>query len=303
MISAADQHLLSLIRGGDADGWNQFIHRFQRRLIAFANRQVDQHATAEDLVQETLISFLKTIDRYREDCELETFLFQVLRRRIVDHYRSRGRGREIPACDYQRVENGDVGRNPLSGAIARDHEASVAIGNRESIDEDYRGLFEAIRVVCGQLRQQRKFRDLKIAEGIFYAGVPNRELAILLGCDANEIAVVKHRLLTRLAQATRRAMAGDAYEDESSTTHGELLTLVWEAQRPSCPKRTTLGKYVLDILPDDWRDYVHFHVHALGCLFCNANLVELSEQRLGDEAAQVSARLFQSTIGFFSAPS
>jgi RNA polymerase sigma factor (sigma-70 family) len=300
LISAADQHLLSLIRGGDADGWSQFIDRFQKRLIAFAYRQVDQHATAEDLVQETFVSFLKTIDRFREDCELETFLFQILRRRIVDQYRVRGKLREIPACSYHRSESERRNEDPLTSAVSPDDEAGDCVRDQESIDEDYRGLYEAIRIVAGRLRQQRKFRDLKIAEGIFYAGMPNRDLAMLLDCDPNEIAVVKHRLLSKLAQATRQAIERDASDPGGSSTQGDLLTMVWEAQRPSCPKRTTLGKYVLDILTDDWRDYVDFHLHHLGCLFCSANLAELTEHRLEKVDSQSSARLFQSTIGFFN---
>jgi len=74
------------------------------------------------------------------------------------------------------------------------------------------------------------------------------------------------------------------------------LQEIWLDQRPSCPKRTTLGKYSLEILPEQWRDFVHFHVETLGCGFCQANLVELaSEDVPSDDAHEV---LFQSTIGF-----
>jgi len=75
------------------------------------------------------------------------------------------------------------------------------------------------------------------------------------------------------------------------------LEEIWLDQRPSCPKRTTLGKYALEILPEDWNDFVHFHVGVLGCGFCQANLVELQalEEQTTSENAEV---LFQSTIGF-----
>jgi RNA polymerase sigma factor (sigma-70 family) len=303
LISEADQHLLSLIRGGDSDGWSQFVDRFQKRLIAFARRQVDQHATAEDLVQETFVSFLKTIDQFRQDCELETFLFQILRRRLVDHYRAAGKVREVPTCSYVRGGAEASGDDPLMNAISPGSEASSYMRHQESIAEDYRGLYDAIRAVAGQLREQRKFRELKLAEGIFYAGMPNRELATLMNCDANEIAVVKHRLLARISQATQQAISGRSSDPEINATRSDLLTLVWEAQRPSCPKRTTLGKYALGILPDDWSEYVHFHVQQLGCLFCGANLAELTDQNLNQADSQTSARLFQSTIGFFKSAS
>ena len=95
-MNEADEHLLSLIRQGDQEGWRQFVSRFQGRLIAFAERQVGQTASAEDLVQETFVGFLGSLAEYQSKCELESFLFQILRRRIIDHYRRQGKTREIP---------------------------------------------------------------------------------------------------------------------------------------------------------------------------------------------------------------
>ncbi|MEZ6060335.1 MAG: sigma-70 family RNA polymerase sigma factor [Planctomycetaceae bacterium] len=286
---------MELVRAGDHDGWNSLVARFEKRLMAFARQQVDQTATAEDLVQETFIAFLKAMDEFREQCELESFLFRILRRRIVDHYRRQGRNREVPVCAFQgtTADSGD----PFQHAAAPDMHASWYARRDEALHRDFGVLAAAIRELAASLQRSEKFRDLKIAEGLFYAGCRNKELADVLRLTENEVAVTRHRLIERLARFVRDAggSADDHFSDAATTG---LLTSVWESQRPTCPKRTTLGKSILGILPPEWADFVRFHVETLGCTFCNANLSEL---RLNDEAADSSSmreRLFASTVGF-----
>ena len=294
-MSEADQHLLQLIRAGDHDGWSQFVARFQRRLIAFATRQVGQVATAEDLVQETFIAFLKGMADYRSECDLESFLFQILRRRTVDHYRRQGRNKEIPACTFNGLGAADSAPDPLQQAVAQDMHASWYARRSEARDSDEQILAAAVREFASRLHVGEKFRDLKIAEGLFYAGRRNRELAQVLGTSENEISQVKLRLVKRLSQLVKAAGGSTKGEDPESEAFGHLLTSVWESQRPSCPKRTTLGKSVLGILPPEWEDFVEFHVNTLGCTFCIANLVELSST---GETKSANERLFTSTVGF-----
>lgn len=297
-MSEADQHLLQLIRAGDHDGWNRFVARFQRRLIAFAVRQVDQLATAEDLVQECFVGFLKAFDDQREDSDPESLLFRILRRRIVDHYRRQGRDREIPACRFQRGDAAESPADPVQQAPSADMQASWYARREEERVADERALAAAIHRLAGKLQDGEKLRDLKIAEGLFYAGRRNRELAEILGTTENEIGVVKHRLVGRLKQYVREAGGSSASAGFDDAAAGRLLTTVWEDQRPSCPKRTTLGKFSLDLLPADWEEFVRFHVEVLGCTFCAANLEELTESDTTDEADSFHKRLFSSTVGF-----
>ena len=76
------------------------------------------------------------------------------------------------------------------------------------------------------------------------------------------------------------------------------LHQTWEDLRPSCPKRTTLGKFTLEILPPEWTDFVEFHVQELGCDYCRANLLELSEEMDANENERTSS--FFRSNSFFS---
>jgi len=77
---------------------------------------------------------------------------------------------------------------------------------------------------------------------------------------------------------------------------------VWEAHRFSCPKRSTIGAFLLGTLSDDWRDYVAFHLKQLGCRFCVANLDDMEGQVAAAEQQRLQRRIFESTVGFLKAP-
>ena len=93
-------------------------------------------------------------------------------------------------------------------------------------------LASALRSLAERLQSGSRFRDLKIAEGLFYAGRKNKELAQAIGISENDIAVAKRRLIQRLAQDAQESLP-DANEVELAS---ELLTKAWETQRPSCPE-------------------------------------------------------------------
>jgi RNA polymerase sigma-70 factor (ECF subfamily) len=82
-LTEAERYLLESIRQGDADAWSQLVQRYQGRLLAFAHGRMRRSADAEDLVQETFLAFLKGLAAFRGQANLETYLFTILRRKII----------------------------------------------------------------------------------------------------------------------------------------------------------------------------------------------------------------------------
>ena len=285
-ISEADRHLLQLVTAGDENGWRTLVSRFQQRLLAFSRGKLnsaDRSAVAEDLVQETFVSFLKAVHTFRAECSLETLLFRILRFRINDHFRKIGAASWVPSCEVSSIQ-----------AVAADLSVSRHALQQEQLRIFEDRLSQAIFELTGELKEHAKFRDLKVAEGLFFAGLRNQQLAELMKVKESEVGVTKHRLLKRL-----RAVLADQF-DESDTESKLLPSLhqIWEDQRPSCPKRTTLGKFSLQILPGDWTDFVDFHVNQLGCSYCRANLDEFAGESELEDSNEFSQQLFHSTIGF-----
>ena len=84
----------------------------------------------------------------------------------------------------------------------------------------------------------------------------------------------------------------------SETDLEGLLSQIWQQYRPSCPKRSTIGAFLLKTLDPDWQSYVGFHINVLGCHFCKANYQDLLDQNQKKGADRLQQRIMESTVGF-----
>lgn len=289
--------LIEAIRGGDAQAWSQLVAEYHGRLLAFARSQLGQESDAEDAVQETFVGLLKSLSGFRGEASLETWLFQILRRRIADQYRRLGTRREVAL-----VAAGDSRDEVKLSDLDRpaDQSPSWYVRREEQDAADVQTLASAVAGVTGKLKEQQKFRDLIVFDLLFFAGRRNFEIAELVDLEETAVAVLKHRFLRRVADLVESVESESGSSERSGSLSDELLTRVWESTRPTCPKRSTLGKFVLGTLADEWDRYVAFHTSELGCRFCAANLDDLTNELNSAEASTESARhrIMESTVGF-----
>jgi RNA polymerase sigma factor (sigma-70 family) len=299
-LSQGDRYLLDQIRQGDTDAWSQLVDRYRGRLLAFARSRLrGSHAEAEDLLQDCFVNFLRGLPNFRGEASLETYLFTILRRRIIDWYR----GRNSSICLLE-----DVYRTPspedssgMGNIAGTDPSASFYARRDEQSDLQREALAAAVTDLIDTYKQQLQFRELKVIDLVFYAHLANREVGEVTGVEARTVATIKHRCLQRLKEKVDRELRSRGLRQLSGELAAEgetLLTQVWEDLRPSCPKRNTIGAHVLGTLEDDWNDYVAFHLNKLGCRFCLANLQDLQQKTADDSGDQVRDRILQSTIGF-----
>ncbi|MHC4717212.1 MAG: sigma-70 RNA polymerase sigma factor region 4 domain-containing protein, partial [Planctomycetota bacterium] len=159
-------------------------------------------------------------------------------------------------------------------------------------------LASALQGLIDRLKDALNFHDLQIFELLFYSQLRNKDVARIMGLSAGRVAGVKHRWLEHLRRRLARTPGAAATEEDSDT----LLTEVWESRRPSCPKRSTVGAYMLGTLEPAWAEHVDFHLHRLGCRFCLANLEDLKKQNEGLEREDLRARIMESTVGWLPRP-
>ena len=298
-LNQLDQQLLDGVRNGNGSDWEELVSQFHGRLLAFARRRLGQNADAEDVVQETFLSLVTSLETFRGEASLETWLFQLLRRRIADAHRRAGRDQQVQLClsDSQPESLKSSRTNQTSAPI--DQSASWYVRNAEQRDVDQSALLAAVAAATDRLKNERRFRDLKTFDLLFFAHWKNQDIAQEFGLEETAVAVLKHRFIQRVSKQLEMPTPGDDQPEQSS----DLLTEVWRDGRPSCPKRTTLGKYILGTLPDDWDDFVMFHVERIGCEFCAANLEDLSAEinAPADESGnQLRGRILESTVGFLN---
>ena len=77
---------------------------------------------------------------------------------------------------------------------------------------------------------------------------------------------------------------------------------IWQEEGVSCLKRSTLGRYLLGALDEDWANYVDFHVQQADCDRCQANYEDLrsEDERDADARQRLRERCFASSVGFLS---
>lgn len=307
-ITEADRYLLERIAHGDTDGWSQLVERYQGRLLAFARSRLSRKEEAEDLVQDTFIAFLEGLKNFRENASVETFLFTILRRKLIDFFR----GKQMRVTFLQEALAKSASDSSFAPVSLQSPEATASFYmRREEQSEMLRlVLAETLDGLLERLRKAENFRDLQIIEMIFYAQLRNKDVARLMNMDEKAIALIKHRAMKEIKESVAKSprlnrdeqlvvagpTGGVAWED--SPTAMSMMTEVWEARRPTCPKRSTVGRFLLGTLEKPWQSYVDFHLNQLGCQFCRANLEDLKKQTT-EEPRAFQSRVMHSTIGFF----
>ena len=69
----------------------RWVEQHGDALLGFAAARVRDRAIAQDLVQETFLAAIKSSERYAGRASERSWLFGILRNKLVDHYRSQSR--------------------------------------------------------------------------------------------------------------------------------------------------------------------------------------------------------------------
>jgi RNA polymerase sigma factor (sigma-70 family) len=66
---------------------SQWVDEYSDMLYNFAITRVNDHDLALDLVQDTFVSALKSLENFEGKSTIKTWLFSILKRKIIDHWR------------------------------------------------------------------------------------------------------------------------------------------------------------------------------------------------------------------------
>ncbi|MCF6332078.1 MAG: sigma-70 family RNA polymerase sigma factor [Draconibacterium sp.] len=68
---------------------NIWVDEYSDEFFRFTMYRVKNREIAEDLVQETFLSGLNALDKFRQDCPEKSWLYNILRNKIIDHFRKK----------------------------------------------------------------------------------------------------------------------------------------------------------------------------------------------------------------------
>ena len=101
--------LVEKLRSGDSAAMEEFYNLYRKRLYSLILEQVDRDENvAEDLVQEVFLAVLGSLDKFRGDSQLYTWLRSIALHKINDFYRRQVRepkpSNSSPDFDIMKLE-------------------------------------------------------------------------------------------------------------------------------------------------------------------------------------------------------
>ena len=166
--------MLRQVRGGDPDAWQQFIARYEGRLLAFANARLANKSLSEDIVQETFIGFLTSLPNYDEATPVESFLFAIAGHKLTDVLRRQGRRPTVPLL--APMVDGATTPEPVGSA----RRASSMMRSREDRTAEQTVVERCLSWLIEQWLSSGEFERLQCVELLFVLGWPNRDVATFL---------------------------------------------------------------------------------------------------------------------------
>ncbi len=129
MQTEDEQGLVRRLQLGEPDAVDQFYDLHFDRLYRHIYHQVRQdHAAAQDVMQETFMAALRGVARFRRDASLKTWLYSIANHKIADwHRRQTRRGRRFlsPAASQQELRKLD--QAPLPDEIVQQKETQAVV--------------------------------------------------------------------------------------------------------------------------------------------------------------------------------
>jgi len=186
LFLAARRSLITRLKDwDDQEGWREFFQTYWKLIYGVAVKSGLTETEAEDVVQETIVTVAKTMDRYRyepEKCRFKTWLMRITQMRVVDQFRKRGP---------------DTG-TPTEGRIPEPTPPFV-----ESLwDEEW----QKNLVDAAMDRVKRRVRPEHYQ--IFYLSAVKElgaaQVARTLGVSAAQVYLVKHRVAAQVKKEIQR---------------------------------------------------------------------------------------------------
>ena len=84
---SADTDLISRAAGGDASAFQALVERHRAMVYRIAYQFAGSHHDAEDIAQEVFIKVYRSLDRFRQDAQLTSWMYRIVMNACIDHRR------------------------------------------------------------------------------------------------------------------------------------------------------------------------------------------------------------------------
>ena len=86
-MMSADSDLISRAAGGDLSAFQALVERHRAMVYRIAYQFAGNHHDAEDIAQEVFIKIYRSLDRFRQDAQLTSWMYRIAMNACIDHRR------------------------------------------------------------------------------------------------------------------------------------------------------------------------------------------------------------------------
>jgi RNA polymerase sigma-70 factor (ECF subfamily) len=78
---------------------------YHAKLHTFVRRRIDDHAIVDDIIQDVFLKTYIRLSSLKDEATLESWLYQITRNAVIDHYRTQKPSEELPEWISQPETN------------------------------------------------------------------------------------------------------------------------------------------------------------------------------------------------------
>lgn len=84
-----DEQIIERLKNKDDECFIEVVNAYKRKVLSLCYSYIEDYYEAEDLSQEVFVSLYRSIDRFRGDCSLSTYIYKITVSKCMDYKRKR----------------------------------------------------------------------------------------------------------------------------------------------------------------------------------------------------------------------
>lgn len=194
--SKAEARLIEQLKRRDEAAFSELVQQYQGHIYRLMFRMLGDEAEAQDMAQEVFITCFKSIESFRGDSKLSTWLYRVATNHCknrIKYLKRRARGAKMSFDDL--AETGVGEGDAASTTVARVPGPSEVVEGRQ--------MEQVIRIALAELDPEH--REVIVLRDI--ENLPYEEIQAVTGLAAGTVKSRLHRARTALQQRVQALMA------------------------------------------------------------------------------------------------
>lgn len=117
-----DQILVDRIKNGDINAFQELVEQHKKKVYYLAYDITGDHHEAEDVSQEVFVKVFRSLNSFRRDAKMSSWLYQITVNSSIDNLRKKS---SKPEISMDTIEKANIDYTPMGGGVDMDPERSA----------------------------------------------------------------------------------------------------------------------------------------------------------------------------------